>query len=192
MIQCLEDKALFLLSEGETNPEQQSHLQNCQTCTKRYYEIKQDLRLITATLRQEAPPLPRTPKAPILYRSLPIAAGVLLALALVLSDSRLWRQSPPSEQALNGDVSQFLEQVSEAVFDRATIREVETASSDSDLASVQVALGEKCSAECRELFINSLSTDIKSKAETVDRPVVTARRRSVDPAMQRMVSDRTR
>jgi hypothetical protein len=192
MTQCLEDKALFLLIEGETNPEQQSHLQNCQACSKRYYEINRDLRLITHTLRQEAPPLPWTPKAPILYRSLPIAAGVLLALALALGDSRLWQQSPPSEQALNGDVSQFLEQVSEAVFDRGSIREVETASSDSDLASVQVALGENCSAECRELFINSLSTDTKSKAETVDRAVVTARRRPVDPAMQRMVSDRTR
>ena len=192
MTQCLEDKSLFLLSEGEANPEQQSHLQSCQACTKRYYEIKRDLRLITHTLRQEAPPLPWTPKAPILYRFLPIAAGVLLALALALGDSRLWRQSPPSEQALNGDVSQFLEQVSEAVFDRGSIREVETASSDSDLASVQVALGENCSAECRELFINSLSTDTKSKAEAVDRAVVTARKRPVDPAMQRMVSDRTR
>jgi hypothetical protein len=189
MTQCLEDKALFLLIEGETNPEQQSHLQNCQACAKRYYETKRDLRLITHTLRQEAPPLPWIPKAPILYRSLPIAAGVLLALALALGDSRLWRQSPPSEQALNGDVSQFLEQVSEAVFDRGSIREVEAASSNSDLASVQVALGGNCSAECRELFINSLSTDT---TEPVDRPVVTARRRPVDPAMQRMVSDRTR
>jgi hypothetical protein len=192
MTQCLEDKALFLLTEGEANEEQQSHLQSCQACAKRYYEITRDLRLITHTLRQETPPLPWTPKAPILYRSLPIAAGVLLALALVLGDSRLWQPNSPSDQALNGDVSQFLEQVSEAIFDRGSIREVETASSDSDLASVQVALGENCSAECRELFINSLSTDTKSKAETVDRPVVTARRRPVDPAMQRMVSDRTR
>jgi hypothetical protein len=192
MTRCLEDKALFLLSEGETNSEQQSHLQNCQACAKRYYEIKQDLRMITHTLRQEAPPLLGAPKAPVLYRFVPIAAGVLLTLALVLGDSRLWRQNSPPEQAFTGDVSQFLEQVSEVVFDRGSIREVETALSDSDLASVQVALGENCSAECRELFINSLSTDIKSKAETVDRPVVTARRRPVDPAMQRMVSDRTR
>jgi hypothetical protein len=67
-------------------------------------------------------------------------------------ESRLWRPNPSSEQALNGDVSQFLEQVSEAIFDRGS-REVETASSEADLASVQVALGENCSAECRELFI---------------------------------------
>jgi hypothetical protein len=192
MTRCLEDRALFLLSEGEANEEQQSHLQSCQACAKRYYEIKRDLGLITHALRQEPPQIQSTLKAPILYRSLPIAAGVLLALALVLGDSRLWWPNSPSDQALNNDVSQFLEQVSEAIFDRGSIREVETASSDSDLASVQLALGENCSAECRELFINSLSTDTKSKAETVDRPVVTARRRPVDPAMQRMVSDRTR
>ena len=30
MIQCLEDKTLFLLSEGEASEEQQSHLQSCQ------------------------------------------------------------------------------------------------------------------------------------------------------------------
>ena len=96
MTRCLEDKALFLLCEGEANAEQKSHLQSCQACAKRYYEINQDLRLITQTLKQEPPPLPWTPKAPILYRSLPIAAGVLLVLALVLGDNRLWRPNFPS------------------------------------------------------------------------------------------------
>lgn len=190
MTRCLEDKALFLLSEGETNSEQQSHLQNCQACAKRYYEIKRDLRLITDTLRQEAPLLPWTPKAPVLYRSLPIAAGVLLALALVLGDSRLWRQSPPPEQAFNGDVSQFLEQVSEVVFDGGRVTAIENTSSESDLASLQVALGESCSEECRGLLNNSFATDTKEKTKTIDQPVVTVKKRPVDPTMQRMVADR--
>ena len=192
MIRCLEDKTLFLLSEGEASEEQRSHLQSCQACTERYREIERDLRLITHTLQHEPAPVRfAAPRAPIFLRSLPIAAGVLLAIALMWGESRLWRPDSSSEQTLSGDLSQFLEQVSDAIFDRGS-REVETASSESDLASVQVALGENCSAECRELFINSLSTDTKSKAETVDRPVVTARRHPVDPAMQRMVSDRTR
>lgn len=188
MTRCLEDKALFLLSEGEANAEQQSHLQSCQTCAKRYHEIKRDLRLITHTLREEPPPLPWIPKAPILYRSLPIAAGVLLAIALVLGDSRLWRPNSSSDQALNGDVSQFLEQVSEAVFDGGRIRDIENTSSESDLASLQVALGESCSDECRGLLSNSLAAEAKTK--TVDRPVVTARKRPLDPTMQHMVADR--
>jgi hypothetical protein len=192
MIRCLEDKTLFLLSEGEASEEQRSHLQSCQACTERYREIERDLRLITHTLQQEPAQFRfAAPRAPIFLRSLPIAAGILLAIALMWGESRLWRSDSSSEQTLSGDLSQFLEQVSDAIFDRGS-REVETASSESDLASVQVALGENCSAECRELFINSLSTDTKSKAKTEDRPVVATKRRPLDPAMQRMVSDRAR
>ena len=192
MIRCLEDKTLFLLSEGEASAEQRSHLQSCQACTERYREIERDLRLITHTLQQEPAPFRFAAPGPSIFlRAWPIAAGVLLAIALMWGESRLWRPNPSSEQSLNGDVSQFLEQVSEAIFDRGS-REVETASSEADLASVQVALGENCSAECRELFINSLSTDTKSKAKTEDRPVVATKRRPLDPAMQHMASDRAR
>ena len=189
---CLEDKTLFLISEGEVSDEQRSHLLSCPACAARYHEMGRDLRCITQTLQQEPPALRIAARAPIVYKSLPLAAGVLLAIALLWGESRLSRPDPSSEQIANGDVSQFLEQVSEAIFERGSIREVETASSESDLASVQVALGENCSADCRELFINSLSTEAKSKTKTVDQPVVAIRRRPVDPAMQHMVSDRGR
>lgn len=192
MIRCLEDKTLFLLSEGEASEEQRSHLQSCQVCTERYYEIERDLRLITQTLQRELPSLRLTTSSgSIFFRSLPIAAGVLLAIALMWGESRLRRPDSSSEQTLSGDLSQFLEQVSDALFDGGNIREVETSSSDSDLASLQVALGENCSDECRGLFNNSLSTSsIKSKTKTVDRPLVAVKRRPIDPTMQRMVSDR--
>lgn len=189
---CLEDKTLFLISEGEVSEEQQSHLLSCPSCAKRYHEMGRDLRFITQTLQQEPPALRIAARAPIVYKSLPLAAGVLLAIALLWGESRLSRPHPSSEQIANGDVSQFLEQVSEAIFERGSIREVEAASSESDLASVQVALGENCSADCRELFINSLSTDVKFKTKTVEQPVVAIRGRPVDPAMQHMVSDRGR
>lgn len=191
MIRCLEDKTLFLLSEGEASEEQRSHLQSCQACTERYHEIERDLRLITQTLQQEPSPLPVTASgAPIFFRFLPIAAGVLLAIALMWGERRLWRPDSSSEQRLSGDISQFLEQVSEAIFDSGSIGEVEPVSSDSDLASVQVALGENCSDECRGLFNESSSPNTKSKVKAVDRPVLAAKRRPIDPAMQRMVSDR--
>ena len=191
MIRCLEDKTLFLLSEGEASEEQRSHLQSCQVCTERYHEIERDLRLITQTLRREPPPLPVTaPRAPVLFRSLPIAAGVLLAITLMWGESRLWRPDSSSEQRLSSDISQFLEQVSDAIFDSGSMGEVEPSSSDSDLASVQVALGENCSDECRGLFNEPLATITKSKVKAVDRPVIAAKRRPIDPAMQRMVLDR--
>ena len=191
MIRCLEDKTLFLLSEGEASEEQRSHLQSCQVCTERYHEIERDLRLITQALQQQPSPLPVTaPRAPIFFRFLPIAAGVLLAIALMWGESRFWRPDSSLEQRFSGDVSQFLEQVSDAIFDGGNMGEVEPASSDSDLASVQVALGENCSDECRGLFNEAPSLNTKSKVKAVDRPVLAAKRRPIDPAMQRMVSDR--
>jgi hypothetical protein len=191
MIRCLEDKTLFLLTEGEASEEQRSHLQSCQVCTERYREIERDLRLITQTLQRELPPLRLTTSSgSIFFRSLPIAAGILLAITLMWGESRLWRPDSSSEQRFSGDVSQFLEQVSDAIFDGGSVGEVEPTSSDSDLASVQVALGENCSDECRGLFNESFATNTKSKVKAVDRPVIAAKRRPIDPAMQRMVSDR--
>ena len=64
MIRCLEDKTLFLLSEGEVGEEQRSHLQSCPACTERYHEIERDLRLITQTLQQKPPPLRITAQSP--------------------------------------------------------------------------------------------------------------------------------
>jgi len=191
MTQCLEDKALFLLSEGEASEEQRSHLQGCQACTERYQELGRDLRFITKTLEQEAPLRVPASRSPLFYRSLPIAAGVLLAIGIMWGESRFWRPNSPSEQAQSDDISEFLEQVSEAIFDGGNVREVATASSSaSDLASLQVALGENCSDECREFFDNSLLATTKSKTTPVERSFVTARKRLVDPAMQHMVSDR--
>jgi hypothetical protein len=189
MTRCLEDKTLFLLSEGDAGEEARFHLQSCQACAERYHKMGRDLRFITYTLQQEPPPLRfGAPRAPLFYRSLPIAAGVLLAVALMWGESRLWRPNPAPEQTLNGDVSQFLEQVSEAIFDDGRIRDIETTSSASDLASLQVALGENCSDECRELFDNSLVA--VTNANSLDRPVATAKKRPLDPTMQRMVADR--
>ena len=189
MIRCLDNKTLFLLSEGEASEEQRSHLQCCPACTERYAEIHQDLRLITQTLEHEPPSaLLAKPEASIFYRSLPIAAGMLLAIALMWGESRLSRHEAPAEQTLNGEVSQFLEQVAEAIDGGAT-KEVETASSDLDLASVQVALGEHCSDECRRLFENAFST--RQEPIPTDRSFLTANGRSGDPAVQR-VTDRDR
>ena len=91
MTRCLADKALFLLSEGEASEEQRFHLQDCQACRERYQELERDLRFITQTLQKEAPLRFRARRAPLFYRSLPIAAGVLLAIGIMWGESRLWR-----------------------------------------------------------------------------------------------------
>lgn len=187
MTRCLDQKTLFLLSEGEANERERSHLQSCPACAQRYHEMERDLRLIRHTLRQEPSAVGNVARGgSILIRSMPIAAGVLLAIALMWGESRIWRPDPESEQRLGSDVSQFLEQVSDAIFDDRSMREVGTAASDSDLASVQVALGENCSDQCRSLF-NDWSF---ASTKPVEPPVITVKRRPVDPGMQRLVSGR--
>jgi len=80
---CLEDKTLFLISEGEVSEEQRSHLLSCPACAERYQEMGRDLRFITQALQQDPPALRIATRAPIVYKSLPLAAGVLLAIALL-------------------------------------------------------------------------------------------------------------
>lgn len=188
MSRCLEEKTLFLLSEGGGRSGERSHLQNCRPCMARYGELTRDLRSITDTLRGEPPPLPAgNPRAAIFYRSVSIAAGLLLVIALVWGERGAWRadRSVLSEQVLNSEISQFLEQVSEAIFDSGKIREADTASSESDLASVQIALGENCSAECRQFFSNSYFTT----ADSTNQPVIGANQPNLDPAMRHTVSN---
>ena len=188
MSRCLEEKTLLLLSDGDGSAEERSHLRSCRSCTARYDELTRDLRSITHTLQDEPPPLrSANPRAAILYKSVSIAAGLLLVVGLLWGESRLWRtnRSPLSEQALNSEISQFLEQVSEAIFDSRNIREAETALSESSLASVQIALGENCLDDCRQFFSSSFFAD----ANSTDQPFVAVKRRSIDPAMQQWVSN---
>lgn len=188
MSRCLDEKTLVLLREGDGRAEQWSHLQNCPACMTRYDELTRDLRSIMHTLQGEPPPLRGgSARGAILYRSVSIAAGLLLAIALVWGERGTWRasRSLSSEQVLNTEISQFLEQVSEAIFDSGKIREAETALSESNLASVQIALGENCSAECRQFFSNSDLTT----ANPTNQPVVAAKQPNLDPVMQYRVSN---
>lgn len=188
MSRCLEEKTLVLLREGDGRAEERSHLQNCPPCMTRYDELTRDLRSITHTLQEEPPPLRvGNPRGAILYRSVVIAAGLLLAIALVWGERGTGRASRSlvSEQVLNTEISQFLEQVSEAIFDSGKIREAETALSESNLASVQIALGENCSAECRQFFSKSYLTT----ANPTNQPVVAANQPNLDAAMQHRVSN---
>jgi hypothetical protein len=155
MTRCLDEKTLFLLSEGYGGKDQRLHLEGCQSCAQRYDRIAADLDFISNTLQKAPPSIRLAPlRMPILYRSLPIAVALLLGIALVWGESRLWSPLSPSstESAFNRDLSQFLDQVSDALFSNANGRDTPESSPDLDVASVQAALGQDCSSECRELF----------------------------------------
>ena len=160
MIGCLNDRSLFLINEGDGDSEQQSHLENCRSCAKRYERLVADLALLGNTLAHAAPSVHAAPlRMPIFYRSLPIAVALLLGIVLVWGESRLWNPiSPSSEVTFNRDLTQFLDQVSDALFSNSNDRDAHAISQDPDIESVQAALGQDCSNECRELFA-SLTQD---------------------------------
>jgi hypothetical protein len=182
MTRCLGEKTLLLLSEGQASSAQRSHLRTCQKCAGHYDRITSDVKIISHTLQQEPPRVELALlRMPFAYRTVPIATALLLAVGLLWGESRLWKLYSPSssEQAVSADVSQFLEQVSDALFDGGNIRDVEANSPESDFASLQVALGENCSDDCREFFSTAL-----------DEPMASSGNPTAGGEMQRAVSDR--
>ncbi len=157
MTRCLREKTLLLLSAGGGDSAQRLHLRTCEFCGERYRRMAQELELITSTLRQNPPAGAQIGRPiPVLYRAAPIIAAVLFAVALIWGESRFLHSNLPqsSEQLASSDLSQFLEQVSEALFPVEASSQTEVTPAASDWVSVQNALGERCSAECQEVFAN--------------------------------------
>jgi hypothetical protein len=155
MTRCLNDRNLFLMNEGDGDKEQHSHLESCPSCAQRYHRITADLQFIRNTLQKAPASIRLAPfRMPILYRSLPIAVALLFGIVLVWGESRLLNPISPSSTELNfnRDLTQFLDQVSDALFTNPNDRDARAISPDPDIDSVQAALGQDCSSECRELF----------------------------------------
>lgn len=159
MTRCLEDKSLLMLHEGEGTDKQWFHLETCETCAERYKGMMRDLDLMRCALQQDPPPA-RSYSFPRLlsYRWIPVAVALLLAIASVWGGSRVWRADSPviSEQTFNSNLSQFLDEVSDAIVTGTAIPTADVASPDSDFSFLQVALGESCSDECQELYSNTV------------------------------------
>jgi hypothetical protein len=155
MTRCLGEKAFLMLSAGDGSSEQRLHLETCALCSERYERVAQELELITSMLRQDPPAGAQISRPiPVLYRAAPVIAAALFAVALIWGESRFLHSNLPesSEQLASSDWSQLLEQVSEALFPAEALSQPEVTPAGSDLVSVQNALGENCSADCRELF----------------------------------------
>lgn len=158
MTRCLRDKTLLMLLEGDGTDKQRSHLESCEACGERYKQMRRDLDLIRHALVQDPSPsrvLP--PPIPLFYRWIPAAAALAVGIALGWGQSWVWRADSLalSPRASDIELSQFLDDVSEAIFAGTNVRTTSAASSDSDFALLQVALGESCSYECEQVYSNS-------------------------------------
>ena len=167
MTRCLGEKAFLMLSAGGGSSEQRLHVETCELCNGRYELVARELDVIASTLRQEPPAdAPMNRPIPLLYKATPIAAALLFAAVLIWGESRLWHSnlSQSSAQVAANDMSDFIEQVSEALFPAEALGQTEVTSASSDLVSIQNALGENCSADCQELFAGLINERKASSA----------------------------
>ena len=182
MTRCLRERTLLLLSDGGGDSAQRLHLKTCALCSERYQRVTRELELITSTLRRDPPAGAQIGRPiPVLYRAAPVIAAVLFAVALIWGESRFWLSNIPesSEQSASGDWSQLLEQVSEALFPAEALSQTNVTAANSDLVSVQIALGESCSTDCQELFAN-----------LAPEPSATSERRPNDQPVERVIAHR--
>jgi hypothetical protein len=155
MTRCLGEKAFEMLSAGGGSTEQRLHVETCALCGERYERVARKLDMIASALRQEPPTdAPMNRPVRLLYKAIPVAAALLFAALLFWGESRLWHSnlSTPSAQLATNDLSEFIEQASEALFPAEALGQTEVTPPDSDFVFLQNALGEDCSNDCQELF----------------------------------------
>ncbi len=76
MNNCLNQKTLLLLHDGEGSAADRAHLDGCLNCARRYRQLTDDLKDIVAALRQ--PPPPQATRKPMM------SAGLRWSLAAAL------------------------------------------------------------------------------------------------------------
>lgn len=82
MKNCLNEKTLLLLHDGEGSAEERAHMEICLNCARRYRQLTDDIRDVISVLRQAPPPITR--KAPV-YSGLrwSLAAAVVMGAFLL-------------------------------------------------------------------------------------------------------------
>ena len=92
MNHCLQEEALWLLSEGSGSEKTRTHVANCAQCTERLQQLTSDVQVLSHVL-QEAPPqvvVTRSQRA--------LAWGwISLAAACVATFALVWSLAPPRE-----------------------------------------------------------------------------------------------
>jgi len=112
MSRCLKGQTLLLLYEGEGTRDQQTHLKECEDCSKRYEKLGRDLTAISRVLREQPPPQAVVHHfRPFVVRWLP-GAALAMTLVLVWVGVRLWRNPavpPVTQESTNGSIWSLLE-----------------------------------------------------------------------------------
>src|SRR6185295_11264118 len=100
MTTCLDDRALYTLSDSDGTAEERDHVAGCNRCTARLRHLTRDLALIGEALR--VPPPAAAVSAPVdrfPWRITAIAA-VLALVAVVLAAPRVFRSRGADEDGV--------------------------------------------------------------------------------------------
>jgi len=146
MSQCLRERVLWGIYEGEGTAAQQAHLQTCVACRMRYQTLVHTLEEISSSLQETPPPPGRIPRPcpyPVRWQS----AVVGLAGLLLLLGGSLWlRQVPPPIQpamVYREELTPLLEEVDTIVVMTLDADSVESWEVIVDMAALDAALEEE-------------------------------------------------
>jgi hypothetical protein len=130
MSQCLSERALLLVHQGDGSALDRTHLRACLGCAARYQRLIQDLQVIDDALRGAPPAAALSRPRMIPWRSF-AAAAALAALALFVGvEAWMWRESvlwvSPKPSGDDTESLAFLEEVSRALSSTADASGVAT------------------------------------------------------------------
>lgn len=117
MTPCLSDDALARVHADLASISERAHLAGCAACTGRSRQMRRDLDLITAVLRDTREPVTRV--APRRRRWLPAAVGLSVAAVtlLVWVEIAVWRAVTPVPPTMQPqEVATILSDVSASLF----------------------------------------------------------------------------
>ena len=117
MSQCLSERTLLLVHEGDGSASDRTHLRACLRCAAHYQRLVQDLQVIGEALRG-APPLPAVVRRPPILRRRTAAVVAALAAMVMFAgvEAWMWRESvlwvSPKPSGDDTETLAFLEEVS--------------------------------------------------------------------------------
>jgi hypothetical protein len=144
MSRCVNDHALWLLSEGQASCINRAHVAVCADCAARYQRLVNDLEVLRAALTA-APPVLAARTRRRATGAAWLTAMAATAAMLWLAWSGLWLLGPSPSVVPQGGGQQavwsFWEGVSETLFGPDDVGAVETVDLPFDLTDLQTALG---------------------------------------------------
>ena len=145
MSECLRDRTLLLMFEGEGASTDQAHLEACEACADRYRRLVHDIEVIEQVLREEPPrqALYRNSRS-LNIRWIPAVVALAFLIVSVWGVMRAQRTTSPvpSEETRNESAELVLDEVSTAIFS-VSDDTTEIPYSDSDFSYLDTALGEE-------------------------------------------------